>query len=280
MIELHGVTSKLPDGRTLFSDVNVNLLSKTCVGIVGPNGAGKSTFLKLLAGQGNFEGRVLTHFCALTGYICSLPVVSSYPLWTSVQVSVREGTKVTYLAQEPDLNDELTVRDNVAAGAGDAAALLKRFEEVNEAMGTAEGDAMDALLDEQAQLLISLDDCGAWDLDNRVDRAMAELSLPPPEAIVGSLSGGEKRRVALCRALMEVLSLFRDCIQSGTTHDAMVTPPALPPSFFFPGSPSWCAPLVVARPRTCSSSTSRPTTWTPTPCPGSRASSGTSRGPS
>lgn len=110
VIELHNVSCKLPDGRTLFTDVNVSLLSKTFVGVgkmlfrenpnasflrclnapvaVGPNGAGKSTFLKLLAGIGTYEGRV----------------------------SVRPGTKVTYLAQEPELDESLDVRGNVAAG--------------------------------------------------------------------------------------------------------------------------------------------------------------------
>ncbi len=175
MIELHDVSCKLPDGRTLFEHVNLSLLKKTCVGIVGPNGAGKSTFLKILAGVGTYEGRV----------------------------SVRPGTRVTYLAQEPDLDETLDVRGNVAAGAGPAAVKLRRFEQVNEEMATAEGEKLDALVAEQGELLTELDVLGAWDLGARVDKAMAALSLPPPAARIGPLSGGEKRRVALCRALIE-----------------------------------------------------------------------------
>lgn len=147
--------------------------------ITRPNGAGKSTFLKLLAGrETNYQGRI----------------------------SVRDGAKVTYLAQEPELDETLDVRGNVALGGGEAASLLKRFEEVNEALGTCEDETLETLLSEQSDLLVKLDECNAWDLDNRVDQAMAALSLPPPSAKIASLSGGEKRRVALCRALMEVSS--------------------------------------------------------------------------
>ena len=103
VIECHSISCKLPDGRVLFDDVNLSLLSRTFVGVVGPNGAGKSTFLKLLNGVGNFDGRV----------------------------SVRPNTRVTYLAQEPELNDALDVRGNVASGAGAAAGLLARFEDVD-----------------------------------------------------------------------------------------------------------------------------------------------------
>lgn len=177
VIELHQVTCKLQDGRTLFSDVSISLLSKTIVGVVGPNGAGKSTFLKLLAGrEANYQGRI----------------------------SVREGANVTYLAQEPELDESLDVRGNVALGGGEASSLLKRFNEVNDAMGTADENELDKLLAEQSELLVKLDECDGWDLDTRVDKAMAALSLPPANAPIASLSGGEKRRVALCRALMEV----------------------------------------------------------------------------
>jgi len=122
------------------------------------------------------------------------------------RVSVRDGIKVTYLAQEPELDENVDVRGNVALGAGEASSMLKRFNEVNEAMAEVTDDKeMEALLEEQSELLVKLDEVGAWDLDNRVDKAMAALSLPPPNASISSLSGGEKRRVALCRALMEVM---------------------------------------------------------------------------
>jgi sulfate-transporting ATPase len=158
----------------LFQDVNLSLQRTATVGIVGMNGAGKSTLLKLFAGQGKeFDGRV----------------------W------VRDGVKVVYLPQEPELDETLDVRGNVAAGAGEVAGLLRRFDEVNAAMGEEDAD-FDALLKEQGELLESLEVLDAWDLEHRTDVTMQALHAPPPDATVATLSGGEKRRVALCRALM------------------------------------------------------------------------------
>lgn len=176
VLELRDVTSRLPDGRTLFENVHLGLFADATVGIVGPNGAGKSTLLQLFAGNkaGLSEGSV----------------------WA------RDGVRVTYLAQEPDLDPGLTVRENVAAGAGEAAGLLQRFEEINEAMATADNDELSKLLEEQGDLLGKLDEADAWSLGHRVDMAMAALSVPPPDADVTTLSGGEKRRVALCQALV------------------------------------------------------------------------------
>ena len=109
MIDLQGVSCRLADGRTLFDDVSMSLLSTATVGIVGPNGAGKSTFLKLLAGRGQDK-------------------------LTEGAVRVKDGARVTYLAQEPELDEAKDVRGNVALGGGAAAGLLSRFEEINAAL--------------------------------------------------------------------------------------------------------------------------------------------------
>jgi len=145
--------------------------------MVGANGSGKSSLLKIMAG-------VDTDFLG--------------DAWAA------KGTRIGYLPQEPDLDPELDVQGNVEMAVKETRDLLKRFEEVSLAFGEISTDEeMNALIDEQAKLQDRIDASNAWDLDRKVEIAMDALRLPPANADVTTLSGGERRRVALCRVLLE-----------------------------------------------------------------------------
>jgi ATP-binding cassette ChvD family protein len=147
------------------------------IGIIGPNGAGKSTFLKIMSGQEkHFEGAL----------------------------QAADGLEIGYVEQEPRLDPEKTVRENIDDGLRHIHDLLARFDALNEKLGTdLTPDEMQAVLDEQADVQSELDAKEAWDIDRRIEVAMAALRCPPADARAGLLSGGEKRRVALCATLMQ-----------------------------------------------------------------------------
>ncbi|MBM3464660.1 MAG: energy-dependent translational throttle protein EttA [Armatimonadetes bacterium] len=146
------------------------------IGVLGANGAGKSTLLRIMAGVDKaFEG-------------------SAEPA---------PNIQIGYVPQEPVLDDDLTVLENVRAGAADVVSLLKRYDEVSEKLGEADGDEMDKLLNEQAHLLDAIEACDGWSLDRFVEIFIRAMHLPPPDSAVTHLSGGEKRRVALARVLMQ-----------------------------------------------------------------------------
>jgi energy-dependent translational throttle protein EttA len=167
--------SKQVGVRSIFEDVNLGFLQEAKIGILGLNGSGKSTFLKILCGvDDEFDGN----------------------LW------IKDGLKVGYLPQEPELDPALSVRENVMSGLEKEVFLLKRFDEVSMEMGSDDAD-FDALLEEQAKLQTEIDNYDAWTLDKRVDMAMEALRVPEEGAEVATLSGGEVRRVALCRLLLE-----------------------------------------------------------------------------
>jgi energy-dependent translational throttle protein EttA len=167
----------VPPKREILKGIWLSFFPGAKIGVVGPNGAGKSTLLRIMAGlDTDFLGEA----------------------WPA------KGTRVGYLSQEPELNPELDVRGNVLEAVRETQDLLKRFEEVN--MQFAEpmtDDEMQALIDEQARLQDRIDATNAWDLDRKIEIAMDALRLPPGDADVTTLSGGEKRRVALCRVLLE-----------------------------------------------------------------------------
>jgi len=158
--------------KVILDDVTLSFYPGAKIGVVGPNGAGKSSVLRIMAGldkPNNGEAFLAT------------------------------GATVGILQQEPPLNDEKTVRGNVEEGLGDIKVKLDRFNEVAELMAT---DYSDELMEEMGRLQEELDHADAWDVDSQLEQAMDALRCPPPEEPVKNLSGGERRRVALCKLLL------------------------------------------------------------------------------
>ena len=165
-----------PGGRQVLRDITLAFLPGAKIGVLGLNGAGKSTLLRIMAGlETDIDGEA----------------------WAA------DGVRVGFLSQEPELDAGLDVLGNVMGGVGEVAALLDRFEAVSARFGEELDDGeMDALLAEQAELQEKIDAADGWDVGRTVDIAMDALRCPPGETDVSTLSGGERRRVALCRLLL------------------------------------------------------------------------------
>jgi len=174
---MKGLRKVVPPNREVLKGIWLSFYPGAKIGVVGPNGAGKSTLLRIMAGvDTDFQGEA----------------------WAA------KGTRIGYLPQEPQLDPNLDVRGNVEQAVKHARDLLRRFDEVNAKFAEPMSDEeMAALLDEQAKLQDAIEAAGAWDLDRKIEIAMDALRLPPPDADVTKLSGGERRRVALCRVLLE-----------------------------------------------------------------------------
>lgn len=174
---MQNLSKVFPGGKELFKGITLSFYPGAKIGVLGMNGAGKSTLLKIMAGiDKEFNGEA----------------------WAA------EGVKIGYLEQEPQLDNSKNVMDNVMDGVGEVRDLLKRFEEVS--MKFAEpmtDEEMDNLLNEQAEIQEKIDAANGWDLERTVQIAMDALRCPPADSSVESLSGGEKRRVALCRLLLQ-----------------------------------------------------------------------------
>ncbi len=173
---MHKVGKVYGANKQVLKDISLSYYFGAKIGVLGLNGSGKSTLLKILAG------------------------IDTDHLGTT---NLSKGYTVGYLEQEPQLDPDKTVMDIVKEGVSQIVALLKEWDEVNEKFATAQDDEMDKLLAKQARLQDQLDACNAWDLDSRLELAMDSLRCPMPDQVVKHLSGGEKRRVALCRLLLK-----------------------------------------------------------------------------
>jgi len=171
---MQGLTKTYPGNRKVLENVNLSFYPDAKIGVLGPNGSGKSTLLRIMAGlDKEFSGEA----------------------WAA------EGARVGYLAQEPQLDAAKSVRENVMEGVGPQRAVLARYNEL--AMNYSDETA-----DEMTRLQDEIEAKGLWDLDSKIDQAMDALRCPPDDAEIDKLSGGEKRRVALCRLLLEAPDLL------------------------------------------------------------------------
>lgn len=175
IFSMAGVTKVYPPQKQVLKNIYLSFFYGAKIGVLGLNGSGKSSLLKIIAGQDKqFQGDVV---------------------WSP-------GYSVGYLEQEPHLDATKTVLEVVQEGVAETVALLKEFEEINEAFGGEDPD-FDKLLERQGTVQERLDQLDAWNLDSKLERAMDALRTPEPDALIGNLSGGEKRRVALCRLLLQ-----------------------------------------------------------------------------
>ncbi len=161
--------------RQVLRDIYLSFFYGAKIGVLGLNGSGKSTLLRIIAGiDTDYQGKI----------------------------DVQKGITFGYLSQEPELEAGKTIREIVEEGAAETVGLLKKYEEVSARFGEPDAD-YDALMAEQAKLQEKIDHLEAWDIDSKLEMAMDSLRCPPPETVVDVLSGGERRRVALCRLLIQ-----------------------------------------------------------------------------
>jgi len=174
---MKGLGKIYPPDSVVFKDIYLSFYYGAKIGVLGANGAGKSTLLKIMAGiDADYQGDAI----------------------------LSEGYTVGYLPQEPTLDPTKDVLGNVEEGVASTRALLTRFDEINAKFGEdLSHEEMDKVLEEQARVQDAIEAAGAWDLDSKLEHAMDALRLPPGDADVSKLSGGEKRRVALCRLLLQ-----------------------------------------------------------------------------
>lgn len=175
-----GVSKIYPPQKQVLKNIYLSFFYGAKIGVIGLNGSGKSSLLKIIAGlDKSYQGEVV----------------------------FSPGYSVGYLAQEPELDPEKTVREIVEEGVAEVTAILKEYEEINEKFGLPEvyenPDEMDKLLARQGELQDKIDATNAWKLDSKLERAMDALRCPEPDTKIATLSGGERRRVALCRLLLQ-----------------------------------------------------------------------------
>ena len=175
IFSMAGVSKIYPPQKQVLKNIYLSFFYGAKIGVLGLNGSGKSSLLKVIADvDKQYQG----------------------------EVAFSPGYSVGYLEQEPQLDPAKTVKDVIEEGVAEIVSLLKEFDEINEAFADPDAD-YDKLLTRQGEVQEKLDQHNAWELDNKLERAMDALRTPPGEAIIGNLSGGEKRRVALCRLLLQ-----------------------------------------------------------------------------
>ena len=175
ILNLDRVTKTAPSGKKLLDNVGLGMYLGAKIGVLGINGAGKSTLLKILAGVDEaYDGRL----------------------------TLAPGVNVAYLEQEPSLSDGATVDDNLRPALAAVQGLLDEYAEVSAALAGAAPDAMDGLMTRMDALQTKIDACNGWEVERTLARATDALRCPPGDAAVATLSGGERRRVALARALL------------------------------------------------------------------------------
>ena len=175
-----GVNKIYPPSKQVLKNIYLSFFYGAKIGVIGLNGSGKSSLLKIIAGlDKSYQGEVV----------------------------FSPGYSVGYLAQEPELDPSKTVKEIVEEGVAETASILKEYEEINEKFGLPEvyenPDEMDKLLARQGELQDIIDATNAWELDSKLERAMDALRCPEPDALIANLSGGERRRVAMCRLLLQ-----------------------------------------------------------------------------
>lgn len=180
IFSMAGVSKIYPPQKQVLKNIYLSFFYGAKIGVIGLNGSGKSSLLKIIAGlDKSYQGEVV----------------------------FSPGYSVGYLAQEPELDPEKTVREVVEEGVAEITAILKEYEDINEKFGLPEyyedADAMDKLMARQGELQDKIDAVNAWELDTKLERAMDALRCPDPETKIGVLSGGERRRVAMCRLLLQ-----------------------------------------------------------------------------
>lgn len=180
IFSMAGVNKIYPPQKQVLKDIYLSFFYGAKIGVIGLNGSGKSSLLKIIAGlDKTFQGEVV----------------------------FSPGYSVGYLAQEPQLDPDKTVMEVVREGVGEVMAILKEYEDINEKFGLPEvyenPDAMEKLMARQGELQDQIDAVGGWEIDNKLERAMDALRCPDSDTLISVLSGGEKRRVALCRLLLQ-----------------------------------------------------------------------------
>lgn len=174
---MKGVSKTYPGGRQVLKDISLSFLPGAKIGVLGHNGSGKSTLLKIMAG---------------------LDQEINGEAWPA------DGVKVGYLEQEPQLDPKKTVGENIMEGLGETKAILDRFNDISAKFAEPmDDDEMNTLLAEQGELQEKIDACGGWEIERTIEVAMDALRCPAADSEVANLSGGERRRVALCRLLLQ-----------------------------------------------------------------------------